>query len=105
MVSEEEMRRCERENLEAALERTGWRVYGAGGAAELLGIKPTPLSSRIKKMGLRKPGQRRAGCFGACGKTVETGLGRYGEGSTSRRGFQTVSIRTRAKRRFPTLSR
>ena len=55
IVSEDEMRRRERANLLAALERTGWKVYGQGGAAELLGIKPTTLSTRVKKLGLQKP--------------------------------------------------
>ncbi len=39
----------------AALQRTNLRIYGQGGAAELLGIKATTLSSRIKTMGLKKP--------------------------------------------------
>lgn len=55
-VTEAEMRRRERENLRAALERTGWKVKGADGAAALLGLKPTTLLSRMKAMGLRKPG-------------------------------------------------
>ena len=54
MVTEDEMRRRERENVLAALEQTGWKVYGSGGAAELLGIRPTTLASRIRKMGLEK---------------------------------------------------
>ena len=45
----------ERENILAVLKRTDWRIYGPGGAAELLGVKPTTLVSRIKKMGLEKP--------------------------------------------------
>ena len=36
------------------LQKTGWKIKGADGAAELLGIKPTTLLSRIKKMGLQK---------------------------------------------------
>lgn len=55
VISEAEMRRRERENLLAALERSDWRVYGADGAAALLGVKPSTLASRIKKMGLEKP--------------------------------------------------
>ena len=46
----------ERQNLLAALERTGWKIYGSGGAAELLGIKPSTLASRLKKLGIAKPG-------------------------------------------------
>jgi transcriptional regulator with GAF, ATPase, and Fis domain len=50
-----EMRQRERENLMAALLQAGWRIKGAGGAAELLGIKPTTLLSRMKQMGLQRP--------------------------------------------------
>ncbi|NUQ64565.1 MAG: sigma 54-interacting transcriptional regulator [Pirellulales bacterium] len=49
-----EMKRRERDNVLAALEQTGWRIYGPQGAAALLGIKPTTLASRIQKMGLRE---------------------------------------------------
>jgi len=38
----------------AALRQSDWKIYGPGGAAELLGIKPTTLVARIKKMGLQK---------------------------------------------------
>jgi transcriptional regulator of acetoin/glycerol metabolism len=43
---------AEREHTLKALQRSGWRIRGAKGAAELLGIKPTTLESRIKKLGL-----------------------------------------------------
>ncbi len=46
---------CARANLLAALKESNWRVYGADGAAALLGVKPSTLASRIKKMGLEKP--------------------------------------------------
>jgi transcriptional regulator with GAF, ATPase, and Fis domain len=52
VVPESEMRRLERENLERALATAGGRVYGSGGAAALLGVKPTTLASRLKKLGL-----------------------------------------------------
>ena len=42
----------ERENLTAALARTCGKVFGSGGAAALLGMKPTTLASRIKALGL-----------------------------------------------------
>lgn len=54
-VTYAEMRRRERENLFIVLQKTGWRIKGVDGAAELLGMKPTTLSSRIEKMGLRRP--------------------------------------------------
>jgi transcriptional regulator with GAF, ATPase, and Fis domain len=49
-----EWRRREGTNLEAALRRSGGRVYGPGGAAELLGVPPTTLASRLKALGIRK---------------------------------------------------
>lgn len=52
VVSEADLRRFERDNIAAALEATRGRVYGRGGAAELLGLKPTTLASRLKKLGL-----------------------------------------------------
>ena len=56
VIPEDEMRRRERENLLNALRQSGWKIYGVGGAAELLGVNPTTLSSRIKKLGLTKSG-------------------------------------------------
>ena len=52
VVPEADVRRFEKENLIAALEATGGRVYGRGGAADLLGVKPTTLASRLKKLGI-----------------------------------------------------
>jgi DNA-binding NtrC family response regulator len=54
-LTDAEMRRRERENLFAVLQKTGWKIKGVDGAAELLGLKPTTLISRIEKMGLRRP--------------------------------------------------
>ena len=53
--TEEELRDAERANILATLNRTRWKIYGRGGAAELLGIKPGTLSARMKKLGLRRP--------------------------------------------------
>jgi len=55
VVPEVELRQRERENITAALRASNWRVYGSGGAAERLGIKPTTLLSRMKKLELEKP--------------------------------------------------
>jgi DNA-binding NtrC family response regulator len=54
-ATDAEMRRRERENLFAVLQKTGWKIKGVDGAAELLGLKPTTLISRIEKMGLKRP--------------------------------------------------
>ena len=53
-LTDAEMRRRERENLFAVLRKTGWKIKGVDGAAELLGVKPTTLISRIEKMGLKR---------------------------------------------------
>lgn len=53
-LTEPEIQRRERDNLRIILQRAGWKIKGAGGAAELLGVKPTTLLSRIKKMGLKR---------------------------------------------------
>jgi transcriptional regulator with GAF, ATPase, and Fis domain len=54
-LTDAEMQRRERENLFAVLQKTGWKIKGVDGAAELLGLKPTTLISRIEKMGLKRP--------------------------------------------------
>lgn len=56
-LTEAEMQRRERENLIAVLDKAGWKIKGAEGAAELLGVKPTTLISRMKRMGLKRPGK------------------------------------------------
>jgi len=55
ILSDDEMRRRERENILAALKRTKWKLSGEDGAAELLRVKPTTLASRMKKMGIERP--------------------------------------------------
>ena len=57
-LTESEMRRRERENLLAILQKTGWRIKGSDGAAELLGVKASTLVARIKKMGFNRPLER-----------------------------------------------
>jgi transcriptional regulator of acetoin/glycerol metabolism len=44
----------ERSHILAVLERTNWRVSGERGAARILGLKPTTLESRMKKLGIRR---------------------------------------------------
>jgi transcriptional regulator with GAF, ATPase, and Fis domain len=50
----EELRAHEKENIMAALEQSGGKVFGPGGAAELLGMRPTTLASRLRTLGLQK---------------------------------------------------
>ena len=54
-LTESEMRDRERENLFAVLQKAAWKIKGADGAAELLGVKPTTLISRMERMGLKRP--------------------------------------------------
>ena len=50
VVPDLEMRRLERDNLRRALARSGGKIYGPDGAAALLGVKPTTLASRLKRL-------------------------------------------------------
>jgi transcriptional regulator with GAF, ATPase, and Fis domain len=45
----------ERRHIVSVLERTGWRVAGKGGAAEILGVKRSTLHSKMEKLGIRRP--------------------------------------------------
>jgi len=45
-----ELEELERNNIIAALKSTEWKVAGENGAAQLLGVKPTTLSSRMKAL-------------------------------------------------------
>ncbi len=51
----------ERELILRALEGKGWHVKGPGGAAAALGLKPSTLYSRMKKLGIHPPGQTEIG--------------------------------------------
>jgi DNA-binding NtrC family response regulator len=55
IFTEAEIRRRECENIFVVLQKTGWKIKGPDGAARLLGVKPTTLISRIKRMGLARP--------------------------------------------------
>jgi len=44
----------EREHIRSVLESTDWRIRGEAGAAEILGLKPSTLESRMAKHGLRR---------------------------------------------------
>jgi len=54
-LTETELQARERDNLLRILTKTKWKIKGPDGAAELLGVKPTTLLSRIDKWGLSKP--------------------------------------------------
>ena len=46
----------EREHITDVLQSTYWRVSGKKGAAKILGLKPTTLESRIKKLNIKRGG-------------------------------------------------
>jgi transcriptional regulator with GAF, ATPase, and Fis domain len=53
-LTETEMLQFERNNLAAVLDKANWKIKGPGGAAELLGLKPATLVSRIQKLGIKR---------------------------------------------------
>ena len=53
-LTDAEFREMEKANLKTALRRANWQVWGQDGAAELLGIKPSTLTYRMKVFGIEK---------------------------------------------------
>jgi len=54
LLTRNELKRQERDGITAALKQTGGKIFGPGGAAELLGMKPTTLASRITALRLNR---------------------------------------------------
>jgi len=54
ILTDDDRRERDRANIMAALEASGGRVFGRGGAAELLDVKPTTLASRMKTLGIER---------------------------------------------------
>jgi formate hydrogenlyase transcriptional activator len=54
LLMRDELKRQERESIIDALKRASGKVSGPGGAAELLGMKPSTLSSRISALGINR---------------------------------------------------
>jgi formate hydrogenlyase transcriptional activator len=48
------LKQVEKEHILKILETTGWKVSGKNGAAENLGLKPTTLEARMKKLGIER---------------------------------------------------
>jgi Nif-specific regulatory protein len=46
---------AERHAIARALALSGWRISGRAGAADILGLKPTTLHAKMKKLGIRRP--------------------------------------------------
>ena len=55
ITTEQQRRQRDREMIIQALEQSGGKLFGPGGAAEILGLKPTTLASRIKRWGIALP--------------------------------------------------
>lgn len=54
LMSAEQHKALEKTNIQQALKHCNGKIYGTDGAAELLGLKPTTLSSKLKKYGIDK---------------------------------------------------
>jgi formate hydrogenlyase transcriptional activator len=54
-----ELAHLQRDHIIKVLDQTSWRIYGAHGAAQLLGLNPETLRSRLRKLGIRRPAQSR----------------------------------------------
>ncbi|MCI0444637.1 sigma 54-interacting transcriptional regulator [bacterium] len=50
-----QLENLERTNILKALDRCDWRISGKNGAAKLLGIPPTTLSSQLKALKIKRP--------------------------------------------------
>jgi formate hydrogenlyase transcriptional activator len=50
------LEQVEKEHIQKSLEKTNWRISGNKGAAKILGLKPTTLEAKMKKLGIRRPG-------------------------------------------------
>ena len=46
----------ERDHIRATLDRVGWRIEGEGAAAAILGLNASTLRSRMRKLGIQRPG-------------------------------------------------
>jgi transcriptional regulator with GAF, ATPase, and Fis domain len=44
----------EKNHILEVLQKTGWKVSGEKGAAKILGLNPTTLEARMKKLGIRR---------------------------------------------------
>lgn len=54
LMSAIQHKQLEKINLENALKHCRGKIYGDGGAAELLGLKPTTFASKLKKYGINR---------------------------------------------------
>ena len=52
---DEDLTTVERAHIIEVLERCGWKIKGRGNAAERLGLNPSTLRARMKKLGIERP--------------------------------------------------
>ena len=50
-----ELEAVERDHILKVLRKTGWKIEGEGGAASILGLNPSTLRFRIKKLAIKRP--------------------------------------------------
>ena len=55
LMTYDDLKNLERQNLLAVLQKANWKISGTGGAAEFLGINPATLSSRMRAMEIKRP--------------------------------------------------
>ncbi len=56
LMTLEQIDQLQRDNIVAVLEKHNWKISGQNGAAEFLGVHPATLSSRLRSMGIKRPG-------------------------------------------------
>ena len=56
ILTEADIAVLQKQNMLAALIRSDWKIYGKDGAAQLLGIKPTTLIERMRRLKIKRPG-------------------------------------------------
>jgi DNA-binding NtrC family response regulator len=49
------LKTMEREHIFNVLQETHWKIDGKGGAASVLGLHPSTLRFRLKKLGIKRP--------------------------------------------------
>ncbi len=84
------LRDVERRSIVDALRRSHDRIYGPHGAAALLGIKPTTLYGKMRRLGIAQtPDAQRAGVISTIDR--HRGIGRHSRRCTYRiRGYGTI---------------
>jgi PAS domain S-box-containing protein len=55
VLTEKDMREFQKSNTVKALKQANWKVSGTGGAAELLGVRPTTLADRVRTYKIKRP--------------------------------------------------